>query len=62
MAAAARLEEFNPLDMASEGLRIIGMELLSVMMCCKVDSGMSPVPRRGKEYEEKAEKKGSLIS
>lgn len=49
MAAAARLEEFNPLDMASEGLRIIGMELLSVMMCCKVDNGMSPVPRRGKE-------------
>lgn len=38
MAAAARLEEFNPLDMASEGLRIIGMELLSVMMCCKVDN------------------------
>jgi len=32
MAAAARLEEFNPLVMASEGLRIIGMELLSVIV------------------------------
>jgi len=27
-AAAARLEEFNPLDMASAGLRITGIELL----------------------------------
>ena len=27
-AAAARLDEFSPLDMASAGLRITGMELL----------------------------------
>jgi hypothetical protein len=27
-AAAARLDEFNPLDMASAGLRITGIELL----------------------------------
>lgn len=27
-AAAARLEEFNPLDIASAGLRITGIELL----------------------------------
>ena len=30
-AAAARLEEFNPLDMASAGLRITGIELLMLL-------------------------------
>jgi len=35
MAAAARFEEFNPLDMVSVGLRIIGMELLSVIVVVK---------------------------
>lgn len=36
MAAAARFEEFNPLDMVSVGLRIIGMEFLSVIVVVQV--------------------------
>jgi hypothetical protein len=40
MAAAARFEEFNPLDMVSVGLRIIGMELLSVIVVGEVYDGI----------------------
>mmetsp|Transcript_559 Transcript_559/g.1289 ORF Transcript_559/g.1289 Transcript_559/m.1289 type:complete len:83 (+) Transcript_559:552-800(+) len=31
IADAARLEEFRPADMASEGLRMMGMELLMLL-------------------------------
>jgi hypothetical protein len=51
IADAARFDEFNPADMTSEGLRITGMELLSVIICY-VDVSVSSSSNTYDTYRE----------